>query len=164
MNTPINPPILAAPAANYSHAVLTDAATRWLHTSGVVPVRPDGTVPDDLATQAAVVWSNIGAMLAAADMFPTDIVSVATFLVASSVLASSVVASSGAASRAVASGHDVGAGRVDETDGSLADDLAVVMAARDGFMAGHRPASTLVTVPALAQPQWRVEVAVIAAR
>jgi enamine deaminase RidA (YjgF/YER057c/UK114 family) len=41
--------------------------------------------------------------------------------------------------------------------------LADVMAARDEFMDGHRAASTLVTVPALARPEWRVEVAVIAA-
>jgi 2-iminobutanoate/2-iminopropanoate deaminase len=44
------------------------------------------------------------------------------------------------------------------------EDLAGVMDARDAFMDGHRAASTLITVPALAQPQWKVEVAVIAAR
>lgn len=43
------------------------------------------------------------------------------------------------------------------------EQLADVMAARDEFMDGHRAASTLVTVPALARPEWRVEVAVIAA-
>lgn len=42
--------------------------------------------------------------------------------------------------------------------------LAGVMAARDEFLAGHRAASTLVTVPELARPRWRMEVAVIAAR
>jgi len=41
--------------------------------------------------------------------------------------------------------------------------LAEVMAARDRFMGDHRAASTLVTVPALAQPHWKVEIAVIAA-
>lgn len=41
--------------------------------------------------------------------------------------------------------------------------LGPVMAARDGFLAGHLAASTLVTVPALAQPHWRMEVAVVAA-
>ena len=43
------------------------------------------------------------------------------------------------------------------------EQLADVMSARDEFMDGHRAASTLVTVPALARPEWRVEVAVIAA-
>ena len=37
------------------------------------------------------------------------------------------------------------------------------MTARDAFLAGHRAASTLVTVPELAQPHWRVEVAIVAA-
>ena len=46
----------------------------------------------------------------------------------------------------------------------LAGDLRVVMAARDRALAGHRAASTLVTVPALARPEWRMEIAVIAAR
>lgn len=41
---------------------------------------------------------------------------------------------------------------------------ADVMAARDAALGDHRPASTLIPVPALAQPQWRVEVALVAAR
>ena len=46
----------------------------------------------------------------------------------------------------------------------VGEPLAPVMAARDEFMGGHLAASTLVTVPALAQPAWRMEVAVVAAR
>ena len=45
----------------------------------------------------------------------------------------------------------------------VGEDLGPVMAARDRFLGGHRAASTLVTVPALAQPQWRMEIAVVAA-
>ena len=41
--------------------------------------------------------------------------------------------------------------------------LAEVMAARDRFLGDHLAASTLVTVPALAQPHWKLEIAVIAA-
>jgi 2-iminobutanoate/2-iminopropanoate deaminase len=123
----IRPADIAAPAANYAHAVLTESATRWLHTSGVVPVAPDGSTPDALAEQAALVWRNIAAMLREAGMDPTDIVSVTTYVV------------------------------VDE-------DLATVMAARDWALDGHRAASTLVTVPALARPEWRLEAAIVAAR
>ena len=36
------------------------------------------------------------------------------------------------------------------------------MAARDAAFGGHVAASTLVTVPALARPEWLVEVAVVA--
>jgi len=122
----IRPAEIAAPAANYAHAVLTESAARWLHTSGVVPIAPDGTTPDALPAQAAQVWTNIAAMLREADMVPADIVSVTTYVV-------------------------------------VGEDLAPVMAARDAALAGHRAASTLVTVPALARPEWRMEIAVVAA-
>jgi enamine deaminase RidA (YjgF/YER057c/UK114 family) len=42
--------------------------------------------------------------------------------------------------------------------------LGPVMAARDAALDGHRAASTLVTVPALARPEWRMEIALVAAR
>ena len=122
----IRPNDIAAPAANYAHAVLTDSATRWLHTSGVVPVAPDGSTPDSLREQARLVWTNLSAMLRDASMEPTDIVSVTTYVV-------------------------------------VGEDLATVMAARDVALDGHRAASTLVTVPALARPEWRMEIAVVAA-
>ncbi len=43
-------------------------------------------------------------------------------------------------------------------------DLAAVMAARDRFLGDHLAASTLVIVPELAQPAWKVEIAAVAAR
>jgi 2-iminobutanoate/2-iminopropanoate deaminase len=45
----------------------------------------------------------------------------------------------------------------------MGNDLSVVMAARDRVMGEHRAASTLVPVPALAQPKWKMEIASIAA-
>ena len=42
--------------------------------------------------------------------------------------------------------------------------LGQAMAERDAFLGGRRIASTLVTVPALAQPSWLIEIAVVAAR
>lgn len=45
----------------------------------------------------------------------------------------------------------------------IGHDLSAVMAARDAFFDGHRAASTLIPVPALARPHWLVEAAVIAA-
>jgi 2-iminobutanoate/2-iminopropanoate deaminase len=123
---PIEPDDIAAPAANYAHAVLSESTVRWLHTSGVVPIAPDGSVPDGIAEQAEAVWANIGAMLREARMRPSDIVSITTYVV-------------------------------------VGEDLGPVMAARDRALGGHRSASTLVTVPALVRPEWRLEVAVIAA-
>jgi 2-iminobutanoate/2-iminopropanoate deaminase len=46
---------------------------------------------------------------------------------------------------------------------SHAGDLGTVMAARDRHLAGHLAASTLVTVPALARPEWLMEIVVVAA-
>lgn len=42
------------------------------------------------------------------------------------------------------------------------EDLAVVMAARDRSLGGHLAASTLVTVPALARPEWKMEISLVA--
>ena len=36
------------------------------------------------------------------------------------------------------------------------------MAARDRALGGRRIASTLITVPALARPQWKVEITAVA--
>jgi 2-iminobutanoate/2-iminopropanoate deaminase len=126
VNRVIAPDGIAPPAATYAHAVLSEGPARVLHTAGVVPVRPDGGVPDDLGEQAATVWENIGAILVAAGMGAADIVSMTTYVVAG-------------------------------------EPLGPIMAARDRFLAGLLAASTLVTVPALARPEWRVEIAIVAA-
>jgi enamine deaminase RidA (YjgF/YER057c/UK114 family) len=124
MNRTITPSGIAAPAANYAHAILS-SGTRTLHTSGVVPTRPDGTTPAGVSEQAQVVWSNISALLVEAAMQPADIVSVVTYAV-------------------------------------VGQDLGPVMAARDAFLGDHLTASTLVTVPALARPEWKIEISVVA--
>ena len=128
MNTEIMPSTIAPPAANYAHAVLSANAAGILHVSGQVAARLDGTIPDDVAEQAAVIWSNIAAILAEAGMQMNDIVSITTYVVV-----------------------------------DFMADLPKVMAARDAAMAGHRAASTLVAVPALARPAWKMEVAIVAA-
>ncbi|HBU75640.1 MAG TPA: RidA family protein [Acidimicrobiaceae bacterium] len=125
-NRQVHPVEIAPPAARYVHAVLTTDANRWLHTSGVVPTRPDGSVPEAIEEQAEVVWDNISAMLSDAEMSVGHIVSVTTYAV-------------------------------------VGQPLAGVMATRDRFLGDHRAASTLVTVPALAQPEWLMEIAIIAA-
>ncbi len=121
------PESIAAPVANYAHAVLAERAEHTLYTSGVVPVSPDGSVPDGIGAQAEVVWSNIVAILDEAGLGVADIVSITTYVVV---------------------GHP----------------LAEVMAARDRALAGHLAASTLLPVPALARPEWLLEIAIIASR
>lgn len=80
VHTMVAPDTLAPPAANYAHARLTEHATRWLHTSGVVPIAPDGSVPPALVDQARVIWDNIAAMLSEARMSADDVVSVTTYV------------------------------------------------------------------------------------
>lgn len=92
MSRAVIPDSLAPPAANYAHAVLTESASRWLHTSGVVPIDPDGTVPGTLEGQAATVWVNISAMLTEAGMTPNDVVSVTTYVRAGQDLATVMAA------------------------------------------------------------------------
>jgi len=76
----VNPDSISAPAANYAHAMHTRRMRDWLHTSGVVPIAADGSVPTDLVDQAEVIWSNIAAMLADADMIASNVVSVTTYV------------------------------------------------------------------------------------
>jgi 2-iminobutanoate/2-iminopropanoate deaminase len=77
---PINPALVSAPAANYAHAILSENATAWLHTSGVIPIAPDGSVPAGIVAQAEVIWATIAAMLAEANMAPSNVVSVTTYV------------------------------------------------------------------------------------
>jgi len=109
--------------------VLSENPSTVLHVSGQVAARPDGSIPDDVDDQAAVIWSNIAAILGDAGMGITDIVSITTYVVVDFMAC-----------------------------------LPDVMAARDKALDGHRVASTLVSVPALARPAWKMEIAVVAAR
>ena len=124
-STPIRPDGIAPPVANFAHAVLSEASGQILHTAGVVPILPDGTVPEGLTDQASTVWANVLAILFEASMGPANVVSVTTYVVPG-------------------------------------QDLGVVMAERDRALEGRLAASTLVVVSELAQPAWKVEVAVIA--
>ena len=129
MNSQVAPDTIAPPAANYAHAILSEHPTHWLHTSGVVPTAPDGSVPEAIEDQAKVVWHNLTALLQEAGMGAEDVVSITTYVVVDHIAS-----------------------------------LPAVMAARDAALGGRRAASTLVTVPALANPAWKMEIALIAAR
>ena len=126
MNTEISPHSIAAPAANYAHAIVVSNPARTLYMSGVVPTQLDGTVPQSLHEQTEVVWANIVAILTEASMTVANIVSITTYVI----------------------------------DG---EPLSDVMAVRDRIMGQYRAASTLVAVPALARPVWRIEISIVAA-
>ena len=69
-----NPPGIAAPASRYSHAVLAEAAEQWLHLTGQVGMRPDGTVAERLGPQLAQCLANVDAGLRAAGMARSEVV------------------------------------------------------------------------------------------
>ena len=130
----LKPAEMAAPAAAYAHGMQVPAGHELVVTSGVVPTRRDGSVPANIGEQAGVVCQNILAILAEGKMSARDIISVTTYVVYTS------------------------------DAGELATRLKLVMGARDAALNSHLAASTLVTVPALARPEWLMEISVLAAR
>ncbi|WP_421953914.1 RidA family protein [Polaromonas sp.] len=76
----LNPPAIAAPVGVYSHGVLAPATGQWLHVSGQIGVRPDGSLGSGFAEQARLAWENLLAVLAAAHMDASHLVKVTTFM------------------------------------------------------------------------------------
>ena len=74
------PDNVAPPFSRYSHAVEAPAVARWLHISGQIGVKPDGTVADGAEAQLEQAWRNIFAILDAAGMTKRDLVKTTTFL------------------------------------------------------------------------------------
>ena len=89
MLKPINPPTIAPPFSHYSQAVEVPAGARWLHISGQVGVRVDGTLEQGFTAQAERAWDNLLAILAAAGMGPADVVKANVYLTRGSDLAES---------------------------------------------------------------------------
>lgn len=61
--------------------MVSSAPAKILHTSGIVPIAADGSVPESLEEQATVVWNNLLAILSEAQMRIEDIVSITTYVV-----------------------------------------------------------------------------------
>lgn len=78
--TLVNATDAPVPAGNYSQAVLIEAPSRWLCISGQIPEDTEGMVPEGFEAQCRLVWRNIAAQLAAADMSLDNLVKVTTFL------------------------------------------------------------------------------------
>ena len=80
MNRTHNPGSIAPPIGGYSHGVETGPGQRLLFVSGQIPVRSDGSMPDNFEGQCAAAWSNVLAVLASAGLGPRDLVKVTTWL------------------------------------------------------------------------------------
>jgi enamine deaminase RidA (YjgF/YER057c/UK114 family) len=75
-----NAPGIAPPFSRYSHAAVAEAGKRWLHVSGQLGVRPDGSVLSGIEAQMHQAWDNVFAILDTAGMTKDDIVKVNVFL------------------------------------------------------------------------------------
>lgn len=78
---PHTPPQIYAPLSTYNHAIEFPPGARILESSGQLPVRADGSWPDDIAAQTELVWQNVVAILKSADMGVEHLVRVKTFLI-----------------------------------------------------------------------------------
>jgi enamine deaminase RidA (YjgF/YER057c/UK114 family) len=77
---PINASDAAAPVGGYPQALDVTEFKRLLLISGQIPVRPDGTLPEDFVTQCQVAWSNVEAQLRAAGLTLDNLIKVTIFL------------------------------------------------------------------------------------
>jgi len=77
----INPSGIAGPFATYAHGVEVQSEARILFGAGQTGVAPDGGVPESIEEQSTLVWSNIKAVLAEADMSIGDIVQLNMLLI-----------------------------------------------------------------------------------
>ncbi|MEX0346085.1 MAG: RidA family protein [Rhizobiaceae bacterium] len=75
-----NPDTMAQPFSRYSQGVEIPAGARTIFVAGQVGVRPDGTVPDDMAAQTAQAFRNIQSVLCAKGMDLEDLVETRTYM------------------------------------------------------------------------------------
>jgi enamine deaminase RidA (YjgF/YER057c/UK114 family) len=77
----LNPPTVHTPAGAYSHSAVVPPGSELIFISGQVGVRPDGSLPASMAEQAAQVFANIGALLAAHGADAGALVKITMFVV-----------------------------------------------------------------------------------
>jgi enamine deaminase RidA (YjgF/YER057c/UK114 family) len=75
-----NPTDICPPFSRYSHGALVERPSQWLHISGQVGARPDGSLEQGFEAQARRSWANLIAVLKAGGMELADLVKVNVFL------------------------------------------------------------------------------------
>lgn len=76
----ITPPDIAPPFARYAHGVEVPPGRRLVFTSGQLGLGPDGTIPEDVGTQAEICLGNIDAILRSAGAGREDVVRINAFV------------------------------------------------------------------------------------
>ena len=80
MITSHNPDTAFHGPGHYSHAVEVQAGANLLFVSGQLPVKPDGSLPDDTEGQCKAAWNNVRSVLEASDYAIRDLVKITMFL------------------------------------------------------------------------------------
>jgi 2-iminobutanoate/2-iminopropanoate deaminase len=80
MARPLAPAAVRPPFGRYSHGVEVPPGARLVVTSGQLGIRPDGSIPDDVAGQAEICFAAIAAILAEADMTMADVIRINAFV------------------------------------------------------------------------------------
>jgi 2-iminobutanoate/2-iminopropanoate deaminase len=71
---------IANQVGSYSDGVEVAPGARWLYTSGMLGMSPNGNVPDDIKEQSELVWRNLIKLLESANMSIYNIVKVTQYL------------------------------------------------------------------------------------
>lgn len=69
-----------AATPDYAHALEVRGASRALFVSGTMGLDPHGVAPASLDEQLSLVWDNLRAILASAEMTPDNVVRVTSYL------------------------------------------------------------------------------------
>jgi enamine deaminase RidA (YjgF/YER057c/UK114 family) len=69
-----------AATADYAHALEVRGAARTLFVSGTMGLDPQGEAPTSVDAQLSLIWTNLRAILASADMTVDNIVRVTSYL------------------------------------------------------------------------------------
>lgn len=76
----LTPETLPAPFGAYAHGTEIPAGWRVVLTSGQLPLRSDGTIPEDAESQSEVCFENILAILSEAGMAAADVAHISAFV------------------------------------------------------------------------------------
>ncbi|MBV6658944.1 MAG: RidA family protein [Devosiaceae bacterium] len=76
------PAELPPPFARYAHGVAVPEGQTLVRTSGQLALGTDGTVPDGAEAQAAIIFENIDAIVAAGGLTRADVCHISAFVTA----------------------------------------------------------------------------------
>jgi enamine deaminase RidA (YjgF/YER057c/UK114 family) len=76
----LSPVAIRPPFGRYHHLVAVEGASRLLFLSGQVGIRPDGSIPEDVAEQTGLVFAAVDACLKEAGFGREHVVRLGAFL------------------------------------------------------------------------------------